>query len=94
MPVITRKIAPDSIVYTDTYKGYNASDVGDFHHQRINHVTHFARGKNPINGIEDFWNQAKRVLRKYNPDGFFPTVFKKSVNSGFITEHPCNNVSL
>jgi transposase len=66
MPVITRKIAPDSIVYTDTYKSYNALDVGSFHHQRINHLTHFAKGKNHINGIENFWNQAKRVLRKYN----------------------------
>jgi transposase len=26
----------------------------------------FAKGKNHINGIENFWNQAKRVLRKYN----------------------------
>jgi len=26
----------------------------------------FANGKNHINGIENFWNQAKRVLRKYN----------------------------
>ena len=26
----------------------------------------FAAGKNHINGIESFWNQAKRVLRKYN----------------------------
>lgn len=24
------------------------------------------RGKNHINGSENFWNQAKRVLRKYN----------------------------
>jgi transposase len=54
MPVITRKIAPDSIVYTDTYKSYNALDVGSFHHQRINHLTHFAKGKNHINGIENF----------------------------------------
>ena len=66
MPVITRKIAPDSIVYTDTYKSYNALDAGSFHHQRINHLTHFAKGKNHINGIENFWNQAKRVVRKYN----------------------------
>jgi len=34
---------PDSIVYADTYKSYNALDVGSFHHQRINHLTHFAR---------------------------------------------------
>ena len=66
MPVITRKIAPDSIVYTDSYKSFNALDVSSFHHHRINHSVHFARGKNHINGIENFWNQAKRVLRIYN----------------------------
>ena len=52
MPVITCKIAPDSIVYTDSYRSYNALDVSDFHHHRINHSTHFAKGKNHINGID------------------------------------------
>ena len=67
MPVIARKIAPDGIVYTDAYSGsYNALDVSEFHHHRINYPTDFAKGKNPINGIENFWSQAKRVLRKYN----------------------------
>jgi Transposase and inactivated derivatives len=66
MPVIAHKIAPDSIVYTDSYGSYNALDVSEFHHYRINHSTGFAKGKNHINGIENFWNQAKRVLRKYN----------------------------
>ncbi len=66
MPLITRKIAPDSVVYTDCYRSYNALDVSDFYHERINHSTLFATGKNHINGIENFWNQAKRVLRKYN----------------------------
>jgi transposase len=67
MPIIMRKIVPDSIVYTDSYRSYNALDVSDFHHHRINHSTHFAEHAfNHINGIENFWNQAKRVLRKYN----------------------------
>ena len=66
LPVIKRKIMPDSIVYTDCYRSYNALDVSEFHHYRINHSTHFAEQKNHINGIENFWNQAKRVLRKYN----------------------------
>ena len=66
IPLITRKIAPDSIVYTDCYRSYNALDVSHFYHERINHSTLFAQGKNHINGIENFWNQAKRVLRKYN----------------------------
>ena len=65
MPLITRKVAPDSIVYTGCYKSYNALDVSDFYHERINHSVLFATGKNHINGIENFWDQAKRVLRKY-----------------------------
>lgn len=66
MPIITSKIKPDSIVYTDCYKSYNALDVSDFKHFRINHSKEFAKDSNHINGIENFWNQAKRVLRKYN----------------------------
>ena len=79
MPLITRKIAPDSIVYTDCYRSYNALDVSDFYHERINHSALFAIGKNHINGIENFWNQAKRVLRKYNgiPKESFPLFLKE-----------------
>ncbi|MES2207143.1 MAG: IS1595 family transposase [Pseudomonadota bacterium] len=67
MPIFRAKVVPDSIVYTDTYRSYNALDVSEFYHYRINHSTHFAEEKiNHINGIENFWNQAKRVLRKYN----------------------------
>ena len=66
MPIIKSKVKPDSIVYTDTFKSYNALDVTDFHHMRINHSEKFAHEKNHINGIENFWNQAKRQMRKYN----------------------------
>ncbi|STZ09917.1 Transposase and inactivated derivatives [Moraxella caviae] len=69
MPIITSKIKPDSIVYTDSYKSYNALDVSDFKHFRINHSKEFVHKndvKNHINGIENFWNQSKRILRKYN----------------------------
>lgn len=55
MPLITRKIAPDSVVYTGCYGSYNALDVSDFYHERINHSVLFAKGKNHINGIENFW---------------------------------------
>ena len=41
-------------------------DVSEFNHLRINHSTHFAERQNHINGIENFWNQAKRHLRKFN----------------------------
>jgi transposase len=66
MGIIRDKIQPDSIVYTDGLPSYNALDVSEFHHYRINHSELFADRHNHINGIENFWNQAKRVLRKYN----------------------------
>jgi len=42
--------------------------VSDFHHRRINHSTLFAKERNHINGIENFWNQAKRHLRRFQRD--------------------------
>jgi len=66
MPIIRQKIEPDSIVYTDCWRGYNALDVSEFKHYRINHSKPFANQHNHINGIENFWNQAKRHLRKFN----------------------------
>ena len=69
MPIIRRKVLPDSVVYTDGWTAYNALDVSEFKHHRINHSVEYVDGenrRNHINGIENFWNQAKRVLRKYN----------------------------
>lgn len=66
MPIMERMIQPDSVVYTDCLASYNALDVSDFHHVRINHSELFADQHNHINGIENFWNQAKRHLRKFN----------------------------
>ena len=66
LPIIREQVKPDSIVYTDCYKSYDVPDVSEFSHLRINHSTHFADRQNHINGIENFWNQAKRHLRKFN----------------------------
>ena len=66
MPIMQEKILPDSVVYTDSLPSYNVLDVSCFKHYRINHSELFADRKNHINGIENFWNQAKRHLRKYN----------------------------
>ena len=65
-PIIKNNVQPHSVVYTDNYSSYNALDVSDFKHYRINHSKEYARGTNHINGIENFWNQAKRHMRKYN----------------------------
>ena len=66
LPIMERMILPDSIVYTDAFKGYDVLDVSDFHHVRINHSERFADRQNHINGIENFWNQAKRHMRRFN----------------------------
>jgi transposase len=66
MPIMREKILPDSIVYTDSWSSYNVLDVSEFKHYRINHSKLFADKGNHINGIENFWNQAKRHLRRFN----------------------------
>ena len=66
LPIIREQVKPDSIVYTDSNRSYDVLDVSEFSHFRINHSTHFAEKHNHINGIENFWNQAKRHLRKFN----------------------------
>ncbi len=74
LPIIAENVRPDSIVYTDTFKAYNVLDVSAFHHMRIKHSELFADRQNHINGIENFWNQAKRPMRKFNgikPDNFY-----------------------
>jgi transposase len=66
LPIIKEKVVPDSIVYSDCWSGYNSLDVSGFKHYSINHSKLFADKKNHINGIENFWNQAKRHMRKFN----------------------------
>lgn len=56
MPIIQEKVIPDSIVYSDSWRGYNVLDVSEFRHYRINHSKLFADKHNHINGIENFWN--------------------------------------
>jgi transposase len=80
MPIIKARIQLDSIVYTDQYTAYEILDVSGFHHHRINHSKAFVGAPgNHINGIENFWNQAKRHLRKYNgiPKHHFPLFLKE-----------------
>ena len=77
--IIREKVQPDSIVYSDCWKAYSALDISEFKHYRINHSKLFAQSKNDINGIEDFWNQAKRHMRKFNgvPREQFPLYLKE-----------------
>ena len=79
LPIIREQVRPDSIVYTDCYRSYDVLDSSEFSHYRINHSTHFAEQHNHINGIENFWNQAKRHFRKFNgiPKAHFELYLKE-----------------
>jgi transposase len=88
-PLLERKIVPDSIVYSDTFRSYDVLDVASFKHLRINHSKLFSENKNHINGIENFWNQAKRHLRRFNgiPKHHFP-LFLRECEWRFNTPNP------
>lgn len=79
LPIIRETVKPDSIVYVNCYRSYDVLDVSEFSHFRINHSTHFAERHNHINGIENFWNQAERHLRKFNgiPKAHFELFLKE-----------------
>ena len=83
LPIITQKVRPDSIVYTDGFASYEVLDVSGFRHHRIDHEKIFSDGTGRhgvhINGIENFWSQAKRQLRRYNgiPKSQFPLFLKE-----------------
>ncbi len=89
IPIIERKVVPDSIVYSDCWRAYNVLDVSEFKHYRINHSKIFASKHNHINGIENFWNQAKRHMRKFNgvPKAHFG-LFLKECEWRFNTPSP------
>lgn len=78
-PLIQGRVRPDSLVYTDGFRAYNVLDVSEFRHERVNKSEAFADGPRHINGIENFWNQAKRHLRRFNgiPRDSFPLFLKE-----------------
>lgn len=66
LPIIRQRVRPDAVVYSDGYSSYGALDVSEFRHVRIDKTQGYARGRAHINGVENFWSQAKRHLRRYN----------------------------
>ena len=66
LPIMKRRIRPDSLVYTDAMRSYDTLHTSGFRHLRIDHGKGFGRGRSHINGIENFWSQAKRHLRRFN----------------------------
>ena len=89
-----RKVVPESIVYSDCWRGYNVLDVSEFKHCRINHSKLIADKQGHINGIENFWNQARGHLQKFNgvPREHFG-LFLKECAGRFNNPNPQNQLS-
>lgn len=65
--IITGKIDPQSVVNSDSWRGYDGLvDVGFDKHFRVNHNKKFVHKKAHVNGIESFWSFTKRRLSKFN----------------------------
>lgn len=65
--IIKGKVAKDSIIHSDKWRGYNGLvDLGYKKHYRLDHGNdEFVNGKSHINGIEGFWGFAKSRLSKF-----------------------------
>jgi transposase-like protein len=65
--IIRGRVAPDSVIHSDQWRGYDGLvDLG-YGHFRVHHgQNEFANAKSHINGIESFWSYAKRRLTKFN----------------------------
>jgi transposase len=82
VPILRRRVQPDSVVYSDSWSGYDTLSVVGYQHERINHDEELvAEGGRHVNGIENFWSQAKRHLRKFNgvPKSSFPLFLQECV---------------
>jgi transposase-like protein len=62
-PLITQKVASDSILYTDEFPSYDHLTRIGFKHWRVNHGAKiYVAGKAHTNNIEGFWSQIKRGI--------------------------------
>ncbi len=59
---IRANIQPNSVMFTDTWKGYNGLNK-DYRHLKVNHSKgEYARGAVSTNGIENFWSLFSRGI--------------------------------
>ncbi len=72
-------LVPDSVVYINGYHKDQALDVNEFYQERVSQVEDPEQAKYLIGETENFWNQTKRMLRKYNgiPKSTFPLFLKE-----------------
>jgi transposase len=60
------RVKPDSVVYADPPSADGTLGVSRFQHRRVHHPLRAEVSQPGIDSIENFWNQAKRHMRRYN----------------------------
>lgn len=64
--IIKTKVVPESAIYTNSFRSYDGPVLDGFKHYRINHQECFAMSmRQHINGIDNFWGDAKTKLKSY-----------------------------
>ena len=79
LPILRKRINPDALVYTSAIQVSDALDRLGVRHRKVDKHDRFAPGPAHLNGIENFWNQAKRHLRRFNgiPKEHFPLFLRE-----------------
>ena len=89
MKIIRTKVAPQTIIHTDSWRSYDGLILDGYKHFRINHSKQFAATKkNHINGIESFWSYAKNKLNRHYgipPERFY--FYLKELEFRFNNRH-------
>lgn len=65
-PAQPARFRPDAIVYADPPTAGDVLGVSRFQHRRVHHRGSALPPQAGIDSIENFWNQAKRHMRRYN----------------------------
>jgi transposase len=66
LPILLAEIDPNSLVYTNADQLSNVLDRLGVRLRRVENKDRFKPGPTHMNGMENFWNQTRRHLRKYN----------------------------
>ncbi len=82
LPIITQKVMPRSLVYTDEMGGYRQLTNHGYAHRRIHHSEKiYVSGDIHTNTIEGFWSLLKRGI-----DGVYHAVSAKHLQ-GYLNEY-------
>ena len=67
IPIIQEYVTPDSIVYANSAQACDVLDISKFRYKCVKpSKTVLSRGGYHISGAENFWNESRRYMRRFN----------------------------